>query len=416
MHTSNGKSFSTALRCSIFILLGIATQGYTQSRSWAERVAAMVMKLHADSLVVKPYVTHGPPEEKIETTKPTGRSTWNYEHAVLLKGFETLGAQTKEPKYLDYIRKMMDKYIEPDGNIKTYDFLEYNMDHVTPGRILLILYRTTKDEKYKKAAQLLREQLTWQPRTKEGGFWHKHRYPYQMWLDGLYMGDLFYAEFVQMFGPERDFEDVIDQFVWMENHTRDPKTGLLFHGWDESKKQHWANPLTGQSPEFWSRAMGWYAMALVDVVDYLPKDHPRKDLVMQIFVRLATALKKYQDAGSGVWFQVTNKANQAGNYLESSGSSMFVYAFAKGARMGYLDKSFADAARKGFDGLVKNFIVMDNDGLPHLTKSCSGAGLGGSLVRDGSYEYYIKEPVRTDDLKALGPFIQASVELELIRN
>lgn len=309
----------------------------------------------------------------------------------------------------------MDKYIQPDGNIKTYDFLEYNIDHVTPGRILLLLYRTTKDEKYKKAAQLLREQLTWQPRTKEGGFWHKHRYPYQMWLDGLYMGDLFYAEYVQMFGPERDFDDVVDQFVWMESHTRDPKTGLLFHGWDESKKQHWANPETGQSPEFWSRAMGWYAMALVDVLDYLPKDHPKRDQIVQIFVRLATALKKYQDDRSGVWFQITNKANAAGNYLESSGSSMFVYAFAKGARLGYLDKSFAEAARKGFEGLVKNFIVTDNDGMPHLTKSCSGAGLGGNPLRDGSYDYYIKEPVRTDDLKALGPFMQASVELELIR-
>ena len=396
------------------VFLLTATLGYTQSKSWAEQVASMVMKLHADSLVVKPYVTHGPSEEKIETTLPRGRSSWNYEHAVLLKGLETLGKQTKDPIYFNYIQKMMDKYVEADGNIKTYDLLEYNLDHVTPGRILLSLYQTTKEEKYKKAAQLLREQLNWQPRTKEGGFWHKHRYPYQMWLDGLYMGDLFYAEYAQVFGPSKDFDDVVNQFVWMENHTRDPKTGLLYHAWDESKKQHWANPSTGQSSEFWSRAMGWYAIALVDVLDYLPKNHPRRNEVTQIFVRLAASLRKYQDPASGVWFQVTNKPTAPGNYIESSGSCMFVYAFAKGARMGYLDKSFREAASKGFDGIVKNFIVKDEFGLPHLTKSCSGAGVGGNPLRDGSFEYYIKEPVRTDDLKALGPFMQASVELELI--
>jgi rhamnogalacturonyl hydrolase YesR len=150
----------------IILSLCVATSGYTQSQSWAEQIATMIMKLHADSLVVKPYVTHGPAEEKIETTRPRGRSTWNYEHAVLLKGFESLGKQTNNPIYLTYIKKMMDKYINADGSIKTYDFLEYNIDHVTPGRILLSLYQTTRDEKYKKAAQLLREQLTWQPRTK----------------------------------------------------------------------------------------------------------------------------------------------------------------------------------------------------------------------------------------------------------
>ncbi len=414
-HTNRTNSSIGHLKTAItFFLLLLATVGYTQSKSWAEQIASMVMKLHADSLVVKPYVTHGPAEEKIETTLPHGRSSWNYEHAVLLKGLETLGKQTNNPIYFNYIKKMMDKYIEADGNIKTYDLLEYNLDHVTPGRILLSLYQTTKEEKYKKAAQLLREQLKWQPRTKEGGFWHKHRYPYQMWLDGLYMGDLFYAEYAQVFGPPKDFDDIVNQFVWMENHTRDPKTGLLYHAWDESKKQPWANSATGQSSEFWSRAMGWYAIALVDVLDYLPKNHPRKNEITQIFIRLVTALKKYQDPASGVWFQVTNKPTAPGNYLESSGSSMFVYAFAKGVRMGYLDKSFREAATKGFEGIVKNFIVKDDYGLPHLAKSCSGAGLGGNPLRDGSYEYYIKEPVRTDDLKALGPFMQASVELELI--
>jgi len=390
------------------------TDGYTQPRSKAEEIASMVMKLHSDSLVVKPYVTHGPAEEDIETKFPKGRSSWNYEHAVLLKGFESLWRQTNNPAYLSFMKKMMDKFVLPDGSIRTYDMLEYNLDHVTPGRILLALYGATQDEKYKKGCQLLREQLNWQPRTREGGFWHKLRYPYQMWLDGLYMGDLFYAQYAQEFNAPADFEDVINQFVWMEKNSRDSKTGLLYHGWDESKKQEWANPTTGQSPEFWSRAMGWYAIALIDVLDYLPKNHPRRDEIVQIFKRLCTALKKYQDAESGVWFQIVDKPTVRGNYIESSGSCMFVYAFAKGVRLNYLDKSFGESAKKGFDGIVKNFIVKDSDGLPHLTKSCSGAGLGGNPLRNGTFGYYIKEPVRTDDLKALGPFMQASVELELI--
>jgi unsaturated rhamnogalacturonyl hydrolase len=228
------------------------------------------------------------------------------------------------------------------------------------------------------------------------------------------MGSLFYAEYAQVFNIPKDFDDVVNQFIWMENHSRDSKTGLLYHAWDESKKQPWANPVTGQSPEFWSRSMGWYAMALVDVLDYLPKNHPKRNEIINIFKRLSTALKNYQDPATGVWFQVTNKGQVPGNFIESSGSCMFVYAMAKGVRLGYLDKQFMDAAKKGFEGILKNFIVKDSQGMIHLTKSCSGAGLGGKPYRDGSFEYYIKEPLRTDDLKAMGPFMQASVELELM--
>ena len=161
--------------------------------------------------------------------------------------------------------------------------------------------------------------------------------------------------------------------------------------------------------------MGWYAVALVDVLDYLPENHPRRNEIIAIFQRLSRAIKNYQDQSSGVWYQVTDKAEIPGNYLESSGSSMFVYALAKGVRMGYLDKRFDTAAKKWFEGIVNNFILKDDKGGVHLTKSCSGAGLGGTPYRDGSFEYYIKEPKRTDDLKAMGPFIQASVEVELMR-
>ena len=248
----------------------------------------------------------------------------------------------------------MDQFIQADGNIRTYDLFEYNIDHVTPGQVVMALYNETKEEKYRKAAELLHEQLVWQPRTKEGGFWHKLRYPYQMWLDGLYMGGPFSAEFAAVFNETKEFDDVVDQFVWMENHVRDSKTGLLYHAWDESKQQKWADPVTGRAPGFWGRGMGWYGMALVDVLDYLPRDYPRRKELISILQRLAVAVRNYQDPSSGVWYQVLDKGTQPGNYLEASASSMFVYAFAKGTRLGYLDKSYFAAAKKGFEGMQNN--------------------------------------------------------------
>ena len=388
------------------------TSGKAQQKIWGERIAATIMNTYPDSIVVRKYVTHG--EERVEEKKPSRPASWDYEQGVLLKGFEALWRQTNNPVYFNYMKKIMDIFVRPNGEIRTYDILDYNIDDITPGRILLTLYQTTREEKYKKAAEQLREQLNWQPRTKEGGFWHKHRYPYQMWLDGLYMGEPFYAQFASIFSKSKDFDDIANQFIWMEKHTRDEKTGLLYHGWDESKKQRWANPVTGRSPEFWGRAIGWYAMALVDVLDYLPNDHPKRNDLVAIFQRLATAMKNYQDPG-GVWYQIVDKASVKGNYPEASASCMMVYAIAKGVRLGYLDKKFGDVSKKGYDGILKTFIETDAQGMVHLTRTCSGAGLGGSPYRDGSFEYYIQEPLRVDDLKGVGPFIQASIELEAFK-
>lgn len=375
-------------------------------------MAVTIMTTYPDSLVVKKYITHG--DTRVEEKKPSRPAVWDYEQGVVLKGIESLGVHTKDPAYFNYMHKIMDHFVMSDGTIRTYDLLDYNIDDITPGRILLTLYRSAHEEKYRKAATLLREQLDWQPRTKEGGFWHKHRYPYQMWLDGLYMGEPFYAEYASLFSRTADFDDIANQFVWTEQHLRDAKTGLLYHGWDESKQQRWADPVTGRSPEFWARAMGWYAMALVDVLDYFPKDHPRQKEIIAIFQRLASAVKAYQHP-SGVWYQVMDKADVKGNYAEASASCMFVYAIAKGVRLGYLEKSFDAVSVKGFEGILKNFIETDDQGLVHLTKTCSGAGLGGNPYRDGSFEYYIKEPLRVDDLKGMGPFIQASVEIEMLK-
>lgn len=384
------------------IAMSLAMSCRAQQKTWGERLAGSMMKTYPDSIVVK---TVGDTKDR--------SARWNYEYGVLFESFEQLWKKTGDRTYYDYIKKIMDHFIEADGTIRTYDLLEYNIDHITPGRAVMILYNETKEEKYKKAADRLHEQLLWHPRTKDGGYWHKLRYPYQMWLDGLYMGETFAAEYATVFKDPKKFDDIASQFILMESHVRDAKTGLLYHAWDESKQQKWADPVTGRAPGFWGRGMGWYGMALVDVLDYFPKEHPKRKELIAILQRYATAVKNYQDPASGVWYQVLDKGTLKGNYLEASASSMFTYALAKGARLGYIDKNFGAVAKKAFDGLVKNFIETDAQGLVHLTKVVSVGGLGGTPYRDGTFEYYISEPLRTDDLKGVGPFIQASVEIEL---
>ena len=216
----------------------------------------------------------------------------------MLKAIEQMWYATGDPKYFRHIQKGMDHWIDENGNHKDYHLEEYNIDHVTPALGMMTLYRVTGQDKYKKMVELFRSQLKTHPRTNEGGFWHKKIYPYQMWLDGLYMGEPFYAEYSRVFG-EDNWNDIANQFVWMEKHARDPKTGLLYHGWDESKQQRWANKTTGQSPHFWGRAMGWYAMGIVDTLEHFPKDHPRRGELIAILDRVAAAIEKVQDPKSG---------------------------------------------------------------------------------------------------------------------
>ncbi len=337
---------------------------------------------------------------------------WHYEHGLVLKAIEQVWLKTGDPKYYDYIRRAVDPFISANGHIKTYSIEEYNLDQINPGRILLLLYRTTKDDRCKKAAFLLREQLNRQPRTSERGFWHKQIYPHQMWLDGIYMASPFYAEFGKMFDEPAAFDDVAHQIILIAKHARDPKTGLLYHGWDESKQQRWANPETGCSPHFWGRAMGWYVMAIVDVLDYLPRDHARRPDILAIFEQTIAALVNVQDQATGLWYQVLDQGHRAGNYLEASASCMFVYAIAKAVRQGVLVTTFLNVARKGYRGILDRLIRVDPQGLVNLEKVCSVAGLGGTPYRDGSYEYYIGEKTATNDYKGVGPFILASVEME----
>ncbi|MEZ4966993.1 MAG: glycoside hydrolase family 88 protein [Saprospiraceae bacterium] len=389
------------LRIAVLLLFLCATGTALRAQEpWSVRMAATLMATHPDSFCY-------------DKSRP---ARWDYELGLYLKSLEHVWRRTGNGKYYQYIRQQMDLYVQDDGSIRTYREDVYNIDHITPGRAVLLLWQQMGKEKYKLAAQQLRKQIEKQPRTKEGGFWHKKRYPWQMWLDGLYMGEPFYAEYSLVFDEPKNFDDIANQFIWMEQHARDPKSGLLYHGWDESREQAWADKATGLSPNFWGRAMGWYSMALVDVLDYLPKDHPKYGQIVSILQRLAEAVVRVQDQESGVWYQVLDKGDAKGNYLEASASCMFSYALLKGVRLGYLDGKYLDAAQKAYAGILKEFMVQDTEGFWHLDDVCSVAGLGGNPYRDGSFEYYISEPQRRDDLKGAGPFILASIEMERLED
>ncbi len=369
----------------------------SQNVKWSERLSEKAMKLWPDS-----FILAGDKAAK-----------WRYDQGVILKGIRAVWAATGDGKWFNYIQKCMDFYVLPDGSIKGYRPDEYNIDHVNNGKLLLLLFQVTGKEKYKKAADLLRNQLRTHPRTSEGGFWHKKIYPSQMWLDGLYMGQPFYAEYARLFHEDSAFNDIANQFILMEKHAIDKKTGLLYHGWDESKEQKWANKTTGQSPNFWGRSLGWYGMALVDVLDQFPANHPKREELIAILHRFAIAVRKVQDSKTGLWFDVPDKPDEPKNYVEASASCMLAYTFAKGARKGYLPVAYFDHARQAYRGIIKEFIETDANGQVNLKGTVAVSGLGGNPYRDGSFEYYMSEPVIVNDPKGMGAFIKCAAEMEL---
>lgn len=388
------------MRKRIFLLIGYivtTTVAHAQSKPYSRQMAATVMTIWKDSFSLRP----GQP------------ARWSYDQGVILKGIEGIWKATGNGDYFRYIEKCMDFYVQEDGSIKGYKHDEFNIDHINNGKLILLLYQVTGKEKYKKASELLRGQLREHPRTSEGGFWHKNIYPWQMWLDGLYMGQPFYAEYAKVFHEDTAFNDIARQFILMERHARDNKTGLLYHGWDESRQQKWANKKTGLSPHFWGRALGWYGMAMVDALDHFPEAHPGRDSIIGILNRFARAVVKYQDPKTGVWYDIVDKQTTPKNYPEASASSMLIYTLAKGMRMGYLPSSYLPNVRKGYDGIVKQFIKTEN-GQTNLHGTVSVSGLGGNPYRDGSFEYYMSEKVIVNDPKGIGAFIQCAVEMEML--
>ena len=335
---------------------------------------------------------------------------WNYEQGLILEAFYRMWKVSNEQKYFDYLKKNIDYYIESDGTIKTYKPGDYNLDNIAPGRALLHLYAETKQEKYRKAADILMKQIESQPKTTEGGFWHKKIYPFQMWLDGLFMAEPFNAEYAAMFNKPEKFDEIIQQFLLIQNHLLDKKTGLYYHGWDESRKQKWADPETGRSSSFWGRANGWFMMAMVDVLDYIPENHPDRSNVIKMFKNLAATLLNYRDSGTKLWYQVVDQGAREGNYIETSSSLMFIYSYVKGVSKGYLSEKYLQLANESYGSVLNNFINESN-GLLYLQNTVSVGGLGGEPYRDGSFEYYVGEPIRINDFKGYGALMFASVEL-----
>ena len=280
-----------------YLILLMTLQPVAQT-SWSERMSATAMRLWPDSFLL------------------TGdkSATWRYDQGVILKGMEKVWEATGEGKWFRYIQQCMDHYVREDGGISGYRRDEYNIDHVNNGKLLLMLYRVTGKDKYRKASKHLRDQLLTHPRTTEGGFWHQNIYPSQLWLDGLYMAQPFYAEYAALFHEDSVFNDVVRQFVLMDRHARDERSGLLHHGWDESRTQAWADSRTGKSPHIWGRSLGWYGMTLVDVLEHLPADHAQRERITEILLRFAAAAARVQDKRTGLWYNIPDLPSRVGNY------------------------------------------------------------------------------------------------------
>ena len=339
-------------------------------------------------------------------------SRWGYTTGLINQAYDDLAKATGNMFYRDFAERVIASFINEDGTIETYDLKSYNIDNINSGKMVLRLWQYTGKEKYKKAADLLRSQLKDHPRTSEGGFWHKQRYPYQLWLDGVYMGMPFLAEYEVLFDNNQHLDEAVNEFVIVSKHCRDPKTGLFYHAWDEKKAQGWANPETGLSQNFWGRGFGWYCMALVDTLEIIPEDPQdlRRPLI-DILKDASATLVKYQDPETGLWWQILDKAGAPGNYRESSASAMFTYALCKGINEGYLPKDkYGPAVSKAYEGIVRDFVEVHADGSIDLTGCVIVGGLG--YGRDGSYEYYMSEPIRDNDPKAIGPFIMAGIQIE----
>ncbi len=362
---------------------------------------------------------------------------WAYEEGTLLDGMAAEWHVTANDDDFVYIKAAVDKYVTPDGTILGFKAGTHTLDDIEMGRAVLFLYRVTQDAKYARAAKFLHDQLDQQPRTASGGYWHKQVYPNQMWLDGAYMAEPFRAEYAATFQQSADFpsdwDDIAKQLLLMDAHMRDPRTGLLRHGWDESKQMPWADKTTGLSPEVWGRAMGWYCMALVDVLDWFPQDHPQRAALVAALNRTMAAVLKVQDPSSGLWWEVMDRPphngplmqkqpdgsirlglakSDNGNYLEASASCMFTYALAKGVRMGYLPRSDEPPAQRAWQGIQKRFINVNPDGTLILHGTVKVGGLGGKPYRAGDFAYYLHEPVVDQDKKGVGAFLLAGSEMQ----
>ncbi|GGZ97654.1 hypothetical protein GCM10008090_02450 [Arenicella chitinivorans] len=342
------------------------------------------------------------------------RTQWTYTTGLLMESLDDVSQLTGEPRFSTYAKSIMDSYLGDDEPIKGYRPENYNIDDINSGKMIQRLYARTSDAKYRAAIDALATTLETHPRTSDGAYWHKKRYPHQLWLDGVYMGMPFLAGVGNMQSNPHKVEAAAHEFIIARERLRDPQSGLYYHAWDEVKQQVWADSETGRSKYFWSRGLGWYAMALVDILDVIPAERAElREPLLAMIPELADSLLKYQDE-SGAWYQITDMPDATGNYLEASGTAMFTYFLAKAVNQGYLPSSYQSAAEKAYNGLVTEFISIDANGHWHLDNICEVAGLG--FGRDGSYHYYMSERLVSDDPKGYGPAIMAVVQIAKLLN
>jgi len=341
-------------------------------------------------------------------------STWTYTTGLLMQSMDDLSMATNDASFSSYARDTIESFLEDDGSIRTFEPEKFNIDSINAGKMLQRLYARDDNPKYRAAIDALAAQLHDHPRTAEGAFWHKLRYPHQLWLDGVYMGMPFLAGVGVMVDDDQLLHEAVNEISVTRSHLRDATTGLYFHAWDEAKQQEWADPQTGRSPHFWGRGLGWYAMALVDILDIIPEEKTSlREPLLNIIPELAESLVNSQD-DTGTWYQVMDMPDEPGNYREASGSAMFTYFLAKAINKGYLPESYKVAAQKAYQGLVNEFVAIDAEGAFHLTKICQTAGLG--YGRDGSFRYYMSERVVSNDHKGLAPAVMAMIQISELTN
>lgn len=350
------------------------------------------------------------PVWNIEKIKEGKKSTWNYIDGCMIKAIIELYQITGKDTYLKFADDFIDYFVKEDGSIDSYDPQEYNLDHVNAGKTLFDLYKLTGKEKYRRAIDTVYSQLEKQPRIPRGNFWHKNIYPHQVWLDGLYMAQPFYMMYEVEYNDCRNCADSYQQFLNVYELMRDTRNGLYYHAYDDSRQMFWCDKVTGLSDNFWLRALGWYAMALIDTMEVMPPSMSReKEKLGSIYKELIDSMLPYQDEATGMWYQVVNRGGIRPNYLETSGSAIFAYAIMKSVRLGYLEDSYFARGQKAFEGICSTYL-SEEDGQLQLGGICLVAGLGNKEMREGTFDYYMREPVVKNEAKGVAPLILAYIE------
>lgn len=344
-----------------------------------------------------------------------GHSGWNYMDGCMIKAILELYHITQNSLYLEFADHFIDHFVREDGSIVSYDPKEHNLDNVNAGKTLFDLYKLTGKEKYRKGMDTVYSQLKEQPRTSTGNFWHKEIYPNQIWLDGLYMAQPFYMQYEVEYNGCKNCMDIISQFRNVHKLMRDSRNGLYYHAYDDSRSMFWCDKVTGLSDNFWLRALGWFAMALIDTMEIMPKTMiAEKEELNQIYRELIDSMLPYQDEETGMWYQVVNRGGIAPNYLETSGSAIFAYAIMKSVRLGYLPESYRAFGEKAFYGTCEKYLSEENGEL-QLDGICLVAGLGNVEHREGTFDYYMREPVVKNEAKGVAPLILAYIETMMIK-